>query len=237
MSGGNHRKSPNQRFPRKGRLPIVDMMPDLPPVTFEIGPGDWARIQAAYGIAFSDDDKTAISEFVAHYLKFQRCESSTKTYKQTIDQLKVFHRKLQQTTQSLETINSEESGLELISQFAALGYTVTLPGLRKLLRDLGRASERAVLELARPEAQDGGFEQGGVWRLLIIRLLDFAKERGLRTTISKAKSNEEVHSPFVEFVRALQECFPEEYRWHGQSKPALAHALSQIQSQWVRAGE
>jgi hypothetical protein len=72
------------------------------------------------------------------------------------------------------------------------------------------------------------FVEGESWVAMIFRLTEWAKSKGLPTSASKGanKSKSGTPSPFVVFIRELQNTFPVELRRHSHSENAIAQAIS-----------
>jgi hypothetical protein len=79
-----------------------------------------------------------------------------------------------------------------------------------------------------PDAVKNGFVEGQAWNRLVRNLTKFAKDRHMPTAASKGadKSKTGMASPFVAFVRELQNSFCADSRRHDASDAALAAAIT-----------
>jgi hypothetical protein len=117
----------------------------------------------------------------------------------------------------------------LIEKHFAAPFLPTEDSFDALIRVMGEfvtACTFARKEL--PEYAAGGFEEGQTWNLLICKLTRFASERALPTAASKGtdKSASGRPSPFVAFVRELQNSLREDSRRHFASDVALAAGIA-----------
>jgi hypothetical protein len=85
------------------------------------------------------------------------------------------------------------------------------------------ASQDALREL--DDANDQGFSKGEAWDRWIVRLTSIAEKRGLPWRVRKDSDKQsDRHSPFVEFVWALQQFVPDAHR-RKHSRGAVAVAI------------
>jgi len=89
---------------------------------------------------------------------------------------------------------------------------------------LADVCENICRDFATP--QPNRFQPGDQWRLMARRLIDWARKRGLKVTVSRDLDVRQKLSPFTGFVKRLQAVFPNEYQKKFNSDDALSKELS-----------
>ena len=85
----------------------------------------------------------------------------------------------------------------------------------------------------RRDSASSGFREGQAWRLMIRKLLNIAKKSNLPCTVAKPNTRQKTEfrpSPFVKFVKALQDRLPEMHWPPPRTVGALAVAISSVRS-------
>jgi hypothetical protein len=113
-----------------------------------------------------------------------------------------------------------------------LGKDAGLDALLNLLRALHIACNTSIKQL-HDASNFSAFRKGNAWVTWISRLTEILRAAKLPCSVRKDVGNKNTSnnkSPFVLFVRELQNCLPEECRRHTHSEAALADAISEAQS-------
>jgi hypothetical protein len=84
---------------------------------------------------------------------------------------------------------------------------------------------------------EGTAWEGQAWELMVQRLAEFAHERGLPVSARKdSDKRKRSPSPFVSFVKAIQDQFPSEVPIRFSTEDGLAQAISQVLRQMRKHG-
>ena len=107
-----------------------------------------------------------------------------------------------------------------------------LDALLNLLRAFHVACNTSIKQL-NEASPSSTFRTGNAWTTWISRLTEILKAAKVPCSVRKDVGNKNTSnnkSPFVLFVRELQNCLPEECRRHTHSEAVLADAISKAQS-------
>jgi hypothetical protein len=191
---------------------------------------DWQRVQNAFQVRLRPTQRAEIIDFVDDYFFVHELERGAPFAGDAIAWLKKLRASLNQAS-SLMRRKADTPPLVLEAEDYARDNLVV--ALRKENEGTGRTwgdvtrfvvqLEHACGEVLQDFATlEGGFKEGGAWRVLIIRLTEFATENNFPSLAGKGGKT----SPFVKFVGELQKTFPKAFRKHLQSDDALAEAIS-----------
>ena len=95
------------------------------------------------------------------------------------------------------------------------------------LNELAFACEAAVEHLDATIRDRQGFDIGDAWTQMIHDLHAWARKSGKPHTVAKNRERSEP-TPFIRFVAALQDCFPDGYARHTHSEWSLADAIHEV---------
>ena len=221
------------------KLPIAsaDGKPRL-----KISQGDWKRIEKAYGHALTKPLRQKVCDATREYLEWDELEKAAQRASEAevkINAVKAaaskFRDAIFQRPRNIAR-DADFFARRLISKRLGLSFQGR-DGLQNLLlkieRDISDACDRAfdifdACDRALHDLQEeNGFRDGETWGLWIRKLTKILKAHQLPTEVRKDtdKNLTGKPSPFVAFVRELQACIPEEYRF---SQPNSAEAPANI---------
>lgn len=196
----------------------------------------WESIQSAYGVVLSTELRNGILGILNGYLWQDQAEAYAPYLR---DALAAVERIKKSTDFFLESIDaiSDPAGKYALSVANACLNKRTI-SLVPSLAAYSVACEEAAKRLRRDSASSG-FREGQAWRLMIRKLFNIAKESNLPCTVAKPNTRQKTEfrpSPFVKFVKALQDQLPEMH-WHPpRTIGALATAISQVRSDRGKIG-
>lgn len=215
---------------------------------FKPDDGDWKRIEDAYGVAVTMEQRKKIVGFVVDYFLFQPAETHAPYVDDAIGYLNRFEKAaeafcevLQENPNTPMTGSGIEAHIAEADRLRAVANTFVQSHLESYLKkqhyqgpmnwsglnDVIAASLRAAKETREfilTESTKVGFVEGRSWDNLIWQLTEFVEKERLPRGVSK--SDPAHASPFVRFVRELQATFPPEFRRHAASDVALTEAIS-----------
>jgi hypothetical protein len=204
---------------------------------------DWARIEAAYGVSLLEEDRTVIVLHVICYLRDEPQEGFAPFANDAARWLDGVHgaadallRKLRWWKgDDIKLDSDRERGCAYAQMLLATNLrhqpfsdwpNDKVEKLHGLISQVVNACTSAKDDVAlRAEA---GEREGWFWDHLIRELTAFAKQRNFPIGAAKGTDKQKTPraSPFVAFVRELQNVFPEQARRHMSSDAALAKAIT-----------
>ena len=215
--------------------------------------GDWNAIEAAYGATLSCEDRVAIVGIAKKYFLFAPSENNAPFADdafQYLDRLEKAANNFWQVLLETENIPMAGQGEQARIPGVAIGLVQNHVGRFLKQRDSRSHNMdwRGLLNVmqtclpalveARKYLQDNsvrtGFVEGRRWDQFVWDLTEFAKKRQLPTGVSKFDDPGQA-SPFVRFVRELQQIFPAEFRRHHTSNASLTEAITVARRQIKRA--
>jgi len=85
-------------------------------------------------------------------------------------------------------------------------------------------------ELQAEQIAGGGFPDGFMWDLWIVRLVGLLKAKKLPTGARHDSDKQKHPSPFVLFIRELQKCLPKSCQRHNHSADAISQAIDRARN-------
>jgi len=217
---------------RKSRRPRLPSASHAETTRFAPSSEEWQRIAEPFGIEFSQADRKQLVGIVETYFVTQPFEAAAPHVADAKKYLKDITTKANAFFQSLSPA-SNPSAADYVQQLIVRnfrdGQTRTPQAWTDIITTMAAflaATDRAQNVLSRC-MPGGGFIEGYAWCELIRKLEQFCHKRCLPTAASKGwhKSPRDGPSPFVAFVRNLQDVFPPKFRRHHHSDQALAKAI------------
>jgi hypothetical protein len=227
------------RRSRRARLPVSSAVG----LTFDPTDKDWGRIKKAYPDLSEADHETIIG-IANKYLSRAQFERNAPFFDDAMAWLEATGKSARTfwiaTLNEIATLNDEDSR-KFEAIFHAQNYVA-----RHIVHSAFKGSPaskwhelRTILEsvvaafaIARrdmPTNAAAGFVEGEAWEAMICRLTEWAEGKGYPTAASKKGADKTASlesSPFVAFIRELQNSFSEELRRHSHSDNAIAQAIS-----------
>lgn len=116
MATGKQTHSSAQRensAKRKGRRKRLPMAPNLeaPPQEFEASRDDWQRMETAYGVELTGDQRAEITAIINHYSWWEPAESATAYVVDSIDWLKKLRASLARVWQDMSAASDDDAAL------------------------------------------------------------------------------------------------------------------------------
>jgi hypothetical protein len=222
--------------PRKSSRKRLDMA-NAGVVTYQFvpPPEDWERIGERYGVVFTDADRASIVEVVNNYFLNHELEQSAPFVKDSLEWVK----KLLKHIKKLRDHMAEGSDIadqrtrdailrakmEVYLGFRKVGRTDanSWGEMVGIVSSLGEAAHLAHSGIKKFDS-GGGFEEGAAWRKLVADLAEFAKGRDAAFP-HKAWATDSTKAPFIKFLKALQDCFPEGYSRYNETENGLAQQI------------
>jgi hypothetical protein len=204
----------------------------------KISSADWQRIEAAYGRSLSKTLKRQIRKETSEFLEWV-------VYEQTVRPTSEAVKRVQQIKKAIQHVRTEVLprpsvasdadyvARQLISQHLRLPWEKGRNGLQALVLNLERKISRACDLAIRDLRREPGFPAGEQWEIWVRKLTKILNAEGLPTQARKdtdKESESNLLSPFIGFLRELQQCIPPEFRRSTQSDGALAQAMSKARS-------
>jgi hypothetical protein len=197
---------------------------------------DWKRIEAAYPLLTVADRET-ITAIVNEYLHNERFERNAPFLDDALKWLKAAEKSATRFWKTTWGGGDSEKGDAI---FYAQDYVerhiddhgLQIPGESKWDALVSiMTNVVAALAIARrevPKEARAGFVEGETWDAMICQLSDFAEAKGFPVGASKGvdKAASSKPSPFVAFIREIQNTFPAVSRRHNASDIAIAEAIS-----------
>ncbi len=223
---------------RKSRKPRLGVAYNRYGKQLEISDANWADLEKALGAGIAPEERSTIAAIAQRYLDFEPFERKapfvadarnylnrvTKAAKALGDVMRDAHSRAG---------NPQGVGASMIETLfdKELGYA-NEPA-RHRYRELGNAAllfamaHERVAKRFEEDVANLGFVEGDEWDRMVNKLTAWARQRGLRSGASKGrdKSASDAPSPFLAFLRGLQDLFPKDQRRHLHSDLALAQAV------------
>jgi hypothetical protein len=222
-------KRKTQRKTRLAKL-NVGLPSDLLRPEVDLDEPKWESIQSAYGVVLSIELRNSILGILNGYLWQDQAEAYAPYLR---DGLVAVERIKKSTDFFIDSINaiSDPAGKYALSVVNAClnKRTISLvPSLAAYSVACAEAGKRL-----RHDSAGSGFREGQAWRLMIRKLFNIAKESNLPCTVAKPNTRQRTEfrpSPFVKFIKALQDQLPNVH-WHPpKTMGALSTAISLVRS-------
>jgi hypothetical protein len=212
---------------RRKRLPISPDVADVE--VFRPKRRDWQRIQGAFGVRLSSTHRSEIIDLVDNYLFVHDLERSAPFANDAIAWLRKLKAKLNEALGLMRHMPDTVAHLLEAEDYARVNLVALFRKYREganwswgeivqVIAQLERGCGNVIRDF---ETLEDGFKEGSAWELLITRLTELADHNDFPSRVAKGGSP----SPFVKFVRELQETLPQKFRKHLHSDTALAQAI------------
>jgi hypothetical protein len=240
-----HRKSRRRRLPISGALGA--------PPKWTRDDGDWTRFETAYGGALFDAEmRTEIAAAVGKYFYWAGYEAVAPFATGddgAIEKLKRASRLAEELYKAVKSLGDAQhilaphwgkyfpgqeiaddelpAGLSVAELFDAIAaspprrYRRDLP---EMVHVIASSIGDTLRDVDRPDAP--AFEEGEAWGLLVRDLEHIFEARTLSIAAAKGNEANPEPSPFVRFIREIQNSFPADLKRHSSSYDALAKAIS-----------
>jgi hypothetical protein len=212
------------RYSRK--LPIASAGGGL---TIVVGEADWQRIESAYGKPLASAVRDKVFAATEQFVEYEVFERMAEPVANTRDLIKAYKKAGWNLKRAILTGGSSDAGVyakHLVRknfQDPRLSDNERFHSLSGVLTTFVVACEIALRELDRPSMSS--LEGGGEWRRWIRLLTKIMRENSLPAGVRKDSDKRAKISPFVAFVRELQNCLPDECACPTHSDGALAEAI------------
>jgi hypothetical protein len=203
------------------------------------------HIEWAYGRKFNEQDRCELRAIVDKFLDWRRFEKAAPLVEDVTCSIMDIEKAARGLNRALSRL-FDRNGPDPEATFQAeIAIEQAWPGSNGLISkqlptvlSSGCALALACTKARKALVQDGAGWEGQAWELMIQRLLDFASNRKLSTSIRKdsARQAQVKHSPFVQFVKALQEQFPPGTPIRFSTEDSLARAIGQVRRQAKERG-
>ena len=217
---------------RKTRLAKlnVGLVSDIPCPEVDFDESKWGSIQRAYGVVLSTELRNNILGILNGYLWQDQAEAYAPYLRDALAAVERIKKSTDFFVESIEAI-SDPAGKYALSVVNACLNKRTI-SLVPFLAAYSVACAGAAKRL-RHDSASSGFREVQAWRLMIRKLFNIAKKSNLPCTVAKPNTRQKTEfrpSPFVKFVKALQDQLPEMH-WHPpRTVGALAAAISSVRS-------
>ena len=194
-------------------------------MALNISEQDWARIEKAYKQKLSPARRKKIYAATWCFMSFAPSEANAEVVSAAANNLARVRRAGQEFLDLyLLNLNSEDQSAQLVAE--NFDIQTRYKRFHSDLTAYIKACDFALTEIRNPA--NHGWPSGGMWRLWIRRLTEIAQEGGLPHQARKddEKVKEGKTSPFIAFVRELQNCFPKKAGRFPQTDSALGNAIS-----------
>jgi hypothetical protein len=214
---------------RLPRLPVAGVGGESP--TISLGDDGWSKIEAACGWSFDSELRDAIRTRTNVYLRDAQFELSAKPLAPALDRLQRIRKAgasfQAELMQAPESESARYANFLIKQHFADSrlkygGPTDAIHAMDGIMASFVFACVRAEKE----SEKDGGFQRGEAWNEWVRDLAKILQKRGFRTRVRKDSDKSDTTSPFVRFIRELQELIPQEFRRGSHSDVALATLVS-----------
>lgn len=205
----------------------------------------WRLIEQTYGRELDERDRAEICSIVNSFLEwrcFEKAAPFVDNIGSKIIQLGKAARQLNRVLNGLlgragpdgDVAFHAERAIERAWPGAEVKNFKDLNNLSTLTNELAYACVRANKELR----ENGTPSEGEAWDNMIYKLAKFAACRGLSITVRKDtdKQADAKHSPFVVFVKAVQDQFPADVPIRFSTENSLAAQISRVLSRARQRG-
>jgi hypothetical protein len=217
---------------RKTRLTKlnVGLASDLACPEVNLNESQWGSIQSAYGIALSTELRNSVLGTLNGFLRQDQAEARAPYLRDALAAVERIKKSTDVLGKSIDAISDPTGKYALAVVNTCLKRTISLvPSIAAYSAACAEAAKRL-----RHDSASCGFREGQAWRSMIWRLLDIAEKFDLPCTVAKPNTRQKTEfrpSPFVKFVKALQDQLPDTH-WHPpRTIGALAAAISSVRSE------
>ncbi len=228
-------RHPIERKSSKARIRSAFVAGTAP--SFAPSEDGWRHIERAYGHEFEEHDRSELREVVDKYLDWRRFEKAAPLVEDVTSAIMNIDQAARSLNRALSRL-FDRNGLDPEAAFQAqIAIEQAWPGSNGLISNQlptvlssGSALVLACTKARKALTGDAAAWEGQAWELMIQRLAQFAICRSLPLGARKdsALQAEVKHSPFVSFVKAIQDQFPPEVPIRFSTENGLARAISQV---------
>jgi hypothetical protein len=204
--------------------------------SLKISRADWQRIETAYRNPLSKTLRRKIRKTTREFLEWAVFERTASASSEATKRAQVIKKAVQDCrTAILQRLTNETRDADFLAQHLICKH-LNLPwekgrnGLQslalKFAQTVSKGCDLAIRDLERDSGS--GFRTGETWELWVRKLTAILEANGLPTAARKdtdKQSGKSLQSPFIDFLRELQQCVPDEFRRLTQSDGALAQAI------------
>jgi hypothetical protein len=196
-----------------------------------ISNADWQRIEAAYGHQLSETLRRQIHEKTNEFLWWAGFEHTARAVSEAVETAQQYKKAAQDVRRVFFRRSTDPDILvqRLICKYQGLRWEKGRIGLQNLVlnfeRIVSQGCDRAIAEL---RASKSGFRAGEMWDGWVRSLSRILNAKRLPTQARKdtdKQTKSSSSSPFIGFLRELQQCIPPKFRRSTQSDAALAQAI------------
>ena len=218
--------------PRIGAATVTGSAPNFAPTT-----QGWVQIEQTYGRELDGEDRHEICGIVNKFFDWRRFEKAAPLVDDVTSQIENIEkaaRKLNRAFSVLFNQNGPEPEAAFRAQIAIKqawhGADRLEPDKLTAFYTFACGLVLACTKAVKTVENEGRPWEGQAWDLMIQRLATFASSRSLSITVRKdsARQAEVNHSPFVTFVKAIQNQFPPEVPIRFTTEVSLARAIREI---------
>jgi hypothetical protein len=209
--------------------------------SLKISSADWQRLEAAYLRPLSEILRREICEATSEFLEWTVFERTASASSEAVKRAQLIKKAVQDIrTVILQrptnvTRDADFLAQHLICKHLGLRSEKGRNGLQVLVmnfeRIVSQGCDLAIRELARE--RESGIRAGEAWDFWVRKLTETLQANGLPTEARKdtdKQSGKGLPSPFIGFLRELQQCIPAEFQRSTQSDAALAQAIYKARS-------
>jgi hypothetical protein len=232
----------------KGKIPRIKMLAVQP---IELNDAQWKSIELAYGRSITPEVREQIVLATNRFIQLEKAEEGVETMSDAIKRIDALHKCAKALIAAIDKRPIGDTTREYVDDGIALEYSSLETG------DFGkRFSTRnyvscLCLELSRfvaaCEKTSGQFTDASqntywpdgaareIWIRDLTRLLEaHGLPTGVRKDIERRESLPDDASPFLKFIRALQDCLPNRYQ-RTSARGALSEAITKARRRRSRS--
>jgi hypothetical protein len=212
---------------RKSRRPRINASISSDWLIYETSTDDWIRLERAIGKQISESLRIKIVQIVQRYFRIQPFEANAPFLDDVLKRLNLIEHAVQQLQFQLDA-SGNDSVVDIIR--AQLDQNLSkheIETLDEMLRSVLSSAHHAGI--AFKEQAQAGFAEGDAWHEMVSSLKILMRSHSMPYGASQdgSKTKNSKGSPFVQFVKSLQETLPEQLRRHHLSGPfALAKEIN-----------
>jgi hypothetical protein len=201
----------------------------------QISNADWQRIEAAYGYPLSETLRRQIRQQTSEFLERAVFEQTVRPVSEAVERAQQYKKAVQDVRRVfLHRLTDADFLVQhRISHHLDLRWKKGRVGLQNLVLDFERKVSQGCDLTIRDLSTESGFRAGEMWDLWVRNLTKTLKAEGLPTQVRKdtdKQTESSSPSPFIGFLRELQQYIPPEFRRSTQSDGALAQAIHKARS-------
>jgi hypothetical protein len=208
--------------------------------TLRISGADWERIETAYRNPLSSTLRRKIREATQEFVEWAVFEDTVQTNSEAQTRAKLIKAEAREFRRTIFRCppnigrDADFRARHLICKHLGVPFENGRDGLQNLVlkfeRLVSKSCDLALHDLVRERGS--GFRKGEMWNLWVRKLTAALRSRQLPV---EARKDTDKHtgspSPFVGFLRELQECIPTEFQRSVHSDGALAEAVRKAKAE------